>query len=284
MGSDPLNDRELRPSQFPPPYLLDGRYLAVDRLAQGDTSNVFSGTDTWSGEQVAIRVLRGDRMDRERAFRRMAERMFGLTSARLARAIHTGDDRKGRPYLVTEMLVGRGLETLGKVRWEVACELGRHAALALAEIHVNGLHHGAVRASRFFVAASAEGGSRVKLLDLGTGERGTTAQKDVHDLTLIVHRLLTGMPPLPAKARASGLGSTIAGAPPEVSESMSAWLAAADHGTELLASAMATKLKALVDPQSEEQPRATSPSLTTEIVLPKLSRTVLPAMDDDDDY
>lgn len=277
-----MNDREPRPSQMPPPYLLDGRYLAVDRLAQGDTSNVFSGTDTWSGEQVAIRVLRGDRMDRERAFRRMAERMFGLTSARLVRAIHTGDDRKGRPYLVTELLVGRGLETLGKVRWEVACELGRHAALALSEIHINGLHHGAVRASRFFVAASAEGGSRVKLLDLGTGERGTTAQKDVHDLVLIVHRLLTGMPPLPAKARANGLGTKIPGAPPGVAESMSEWLAAADQGSELLAGTMAAKLKILVDPQSEEQPRAAAPSLTTEIVLPKLSRTVLPAIDDDD--
>ena len=167
------------PPAAPPTYLLEGRYLAEKLLAHGETAELFSGTDTWSGEHVAIRRLRADRPDRASAFRRMSERLFGTASARLLRAISIGEDRDGLPFLVTELLVGRDVGRLGRVRWEVA----------IAEMHLLGLHHGALRASTFFVAASSAGGSRVKLLDLGTGERTATAAKDVRALVAILHRL-----------------------------------------------------------------------------------------------
>ncbi len=97
-------------------YLLEGRYLAETLIAQGDTANVFSGTDTWSGEHVAIRILRFDRTDRAAAFRRMSERLFGTASTRLLRAFSMGDAKDGLSFLVTELLLGRDLERLGRVR------------------------------------------------------------------------------------------------------------------------------------------------------------------------
>jgi hypothetical protein len=130
-------------SPTPPSYLLEGRYLAEKLVAHGDTADVFSGTDTWSGEIVAIRMLRADRRDRASAFRRMSERLFGTASAKLLRAMHIGEDRDGNPFLVTELLMGRDVERLGRVRWEVACEVTRQAAAAIAEMHISGLHHGA---------------------------------------------------------------------------------------------------------------------------------------------
>ena len=77
-----------RPQPPPPPsYLLEGRYLAETHVARGETADVYSGTDTWSGEHVAVRRLRADRIDRAAGFRRMSERLFGATSVRVGSAL-----------------------------------------------------------------------------------------------------------------------------------------------------------------------------------------------------
>lgn len=239
-------------------------------MTRGETADLFSGTDTWSGEHVAIRRLRPDRAP---GFRRMSKRLFGTASARLVRAIAVGEDREGQPYLVTELLVGRDVERLGQVRWEVACEITRQA---VAEMHLHGLHHGALRASTFFVAASSAGGSRVKLLDLGTGDRTATAAKDVGALTAILHRLLTSRPPLPAKARPRPFRLALNGAPPALEEALGRWLDAEGEGIE--AAAMAAELKAISDASHGEfwsgAPVARGPH-----VVPRSSMIML---DDDD--
>lgn len=253
----------------------------MEHLARGDTSNVFAGSDTWTGEHVAIRILRSDRADKLRTFRIMAERLFGLTSARVVRAMHTSDDRLDRPYLVTELLVGRGIHSLGRVRWEVACELTRHAALALRDMHLAGLSHGTITARSFFVASSAEGsGARVKLLDLGIGTRGATPRKDLVDLAGVLHALLTGEAP-----HRFGIIPRIPNAPPELPKALEGWLQAEDLDTPITAVDMAKGLRTIVDPTGEDlKPRDQSPSTTGEIVLPKLSRIVFgeePKMPDD---
>jgi|GEM_PF-2047544 len=258
------------PRPEPPSYLLEGRYLAEALLALGDVAEVFSGTDTWSGELVAIRRLRSDRREQEPAFRRACERLFGATSSRLVRAMHLGDDRDGRPFLVTELLVGRDVEKLGRVRWEVACEITRQAAAAVAEMHLNGLHHGGLRASSLFVAASNAGGSRVKLLDLGTGDRAATAERDVRSLAAILHRLLVGRPPLPARARTGKLRLGIAGAPAALDDALDRWLA--DDVPTVTAVEIADTLKRFVD-ASSELPRS-GPEAPGPRVLPKTSLIV----------
>ena len=143
------------PPPAPPSYLLEARYLAETHVARGETADVFAGTDTFSGEHVAVRRLRADRTERTAAFQRMSERLFGATSARLLRAIAMGEDRDGLPFLITDLLVGRDVQRLGQVRWEVACEVTRQCAAAVAEMHLLGLHHGDLRPSTFFVGASA---------------------------------------------------------------------------------------------------------------------------------
>ncbi len=227
------------PPPPPPSYLLEGRYLAETHLARGETADVFSGSDTFSGEHVAVRRLRADRPERAPAFLRMSERLFGTASARLLRAIAMGEDRDGLPILVTELLVGRDVQRLGQVRWEVACEVTRQCAAAVAEMHLLGLHHGDLRPSTFFVGASTAGGSRVKLLDLGTGERTATADKDVRALVAILHRLLVGRPPLPLKAR-TALKLNVTGVPPALEQSLDRWLATDGEG--VTADEMATDL------------------------------------------
>lgn len=253
---------------LPPSYLLDGRYLAVDLVAVGETSEVFSGTDTWSGQLVAIRLLRPDRAHLAKPFRRMSERLFGLSSSRVIRALHHGAARDGRPFLVTELLVGRGVERIKQVRWEVACEITRQGALALAEMHLNGLHHGDVRPSSLFVAASSEGGTRVKLLDLGKGDRGATAGKDRQALVSILYSLLTGSPP-PAKDRQLVADPN---APLELGPSIEQWLDPRDDGLPL--AEVAAVLRAMLDPDGEyggDRPSQPIPEL---LVLPKSSARV----------
>jgi len=222
-----------------PSFLFEGRYLAESLLTRGETSEVFSGSDSWSGEQVAIRRLRADRLDRRTAFERMAERMFGMASARLVRAIAMGEDRVGLPFLVTELLVGRGAASLANVRWEVAAEITRQAAAVIAEMHLSGLHHGSLSVSSFFVAASNAGGSRVKLLDLGTGARGATAGGDVRALGVMLHGLLE---------------SDLAAVPRPLADAVARWLAPDADGAT--AAELAAELKKHLDAAAEEPERA----------------------------
>ncbi len=268
----------------PPSYLLEGRYLAETHLARGETADVFSGSDTFSGEHIAVRRLRPDRPERKAAFQRMAERLFGTTSARLLRAIAMGEDREGLPLLITELLVGRDVQRLGQVRWEVACEVTRQCAAAVAEMHLHGLHHGDLRPSTFFVGASAAGGSRVKLLDLGTGDRTATAAKDVRALVGILYRLLLGQPPLPAKVRTT-LKLNVAGIPPTLEQSLGRWLDADGEGvtaemmtTELLEIRNASHGEFWSGARSETQP----PPGARVSVVPRSSMILLDGNDDDE--
>lgn len=210
----------------------------------------------------------------------MSERLFGTVSARLLRAVAVGDDREGQPYLVTDLLVGRDVQRLGQVRWEVACEITRQAAAAVAEMHLQGLHHGSLRASTFFVAASSAGGSRVKLLDLGIGDRTATAAKDVRALTAILHRLLTGRPPLPAKARPQPFRLGLNGLPPALEQALGRWLDA--EGEDTPAADMATELKAIGD-ASHGEFWSGAPVTRETHVLPRTSMIMLGDEDDDDD-
>ncbi len=250
----------------PPGHLLEGRYLCEQGIAKGESAEIFRGTDTWSGEQIAIRLLRDDRREKEDEFRRMAERLFGATSARLLRAIHIGDHKDGRPFLVTELLMGKNLQDLGQVRWEVACEITRQAAAAIAELHVLGLHHGTLRTSTLFVAAQSAGGSRIKLLDLGTGQRGATAEKDVMALVAILHRLLYGKPPSPP-GTPPGPRLVPTGAPPRLDELVRAWWGSQGEG--ISAAEIASELKFLVD-MSTEIPGTKGPR-----ILPKTSLIII---------
>lgn len=258
--SPPTSDR---PSP-PPSYLLDGRYLAMELIARGATTEVYAGSDTWSGEHVCVRLLRADRRDAATAFRRTAERMFGLTSARFVRPVAFGDANDGLPFLVTELLVGRGVEKLSRVRWEVAAEIIRHAALAISEMHLNNLVHGALRPSTLFVAASAEGGGpRVKLLDLGQGDRRATQTADCVALAEILVRLLTGI-----AVRPPGRPLELTGAPPELTAAIMRW-ASPDEVTA--APEIATTLRELVDPDGAMATERPSAPVGELLVLPKTS-------------
>lgn len=223
-----------------PTSMFEGRYLAESAIARGSTADVFAGTDTWSGEKVAIRRLRPDRPNREGMFRRKAERMFGTTSSRLVRVMHMGDDRTGLPYLVTELLVGRSADSLGKVRWEVACEVVRQAATALTELAVLERFHGSLEASTLFVETRPVGGSRVKLLDLGSGHRGVTPWMDAQALARILRYLVSE----------SEEQYDITGSPARLAPLVEEWMT-----TETATAAdIATELKSILD-GSQELPR-----------------------------
>ncbi len=265
----------------PPSYLLEGRYLAEKLIARGDTTDVFSGTDTWSGELVAIRKLRPDRPASANAFRRMSERLFGTASARLVRALHIGEDRDGAAFLVTELLVGRTVESLGRVRWEVAVEITRQAAAAIGEMHLNGLHHGALEPSTFFVAAHNAGGSRVKLLDLGTGGRTATAESDVRALIAILHRLLLGRPPVAGQPLGTTLRNQVAGVPLALEAALGAWLDG--NGEGVTAAGIVAELKAITEAATGQFFSGAPAGGSTSGVLPRPSMIMVEGSESDGD-
>ena len=66
----------------------------------------------------------------------------------------------------------------------------------------------------------------------------------------MLHRLLVGKPPLPAKVRPARLLGNISGAPPALEESLRRWLDSEGQGVS--ASDVAIELKAIIDSTSTE--------------------------------
>ncbi len=97
-------------SSSPPSYLLEGRYLAEKLVARGETADVFSGNDTWSGEHVAIRRLRSDeRVESLQVERRglLEQRARELSNAVFARASESSSESLTREKIGRRSSLGK---------------------------------------------------------------------------------------------------------------------------------------------------------------------------------
>jgi serine/threonine protein kinase len=199
-----------------------GRYRFEGSLGAGTLGEVFRGTDTVLGRQVAIRILSEGPSEAGKADRFLKE---AAAAAQLSHpnivSIHdTGIDERGS-FIVSALAEGRPLRSLiqEQMRFEVGriVEIGRQILEALDHAHGRGVLHRNLRPENIFMAEGdrvsvSDFGLMVRLSDLSTQELSTgramqytppevllkervDARSDLYAFGCVLYEMALGRPP-----------------------------------------------------------------------------------------
>lgn len=164
--------------------LLAGRYRLDRQIARGGMAEVWLGTDTYLGRQVAIKVLKpqlaNDPVVAER-FRREALACAGLNHANIV-AVYDSVEDKGRQAVVMQYIEGKSLRELLDRRKRIGALVTIHMGIAMASAldfaHHSGLVHRDVKPGN--ILATPQG--RFLLADFGIAKALSAVGEDLtHD-------------------------------------------------------------------------------------------------------
>jgi eukaryotic-like serine/threonine-protein kinase len=209
-----------------------GRYRLLERLGDGGTATVHAAVDTHTGQRVAVKVMRTDRVDHPgvgRAFQREAAVLGALDDPGVPTLIDRGITDDGRLWLAMEEVPGRTLtavlataqsfsasERRGFVD-DVLLPAFREVCEVVASAHQRGHVHRDLKPSNLILGADGHvrvldwGLSRPVGFELPTWRRGVTGtpgyispdqldpdsrlvdrRGDVFALGAILYEILTG--------------------------------------------------------------------------------------------
>jgi serine/threonine protein kinase len=189
-------------------------------------------------------------------FLREARAAVRIQSEHVARVIDVGTLDDGTPFMVMEYLEGHDLaaelEFRERLMIPAAIDYVLQACEALAEAHANGIVHRDLKPANLFLTRRADGSAFIKVLDFGiskalagegdalaaslTATQGligsphymspeqvrkpkhVDARTDIWSLGIILHELLTGLPPFMSDTPMSVLAAVVSDPPPSVRE------------------------------------------------------------------
>jgi serine/threonine-protein kinase len=164
--------------------IVGGRFAILDRLGAGSTGTVYRARQTAMGRDVAIKIVRADRLVDSQAKERFEQEAHATS---LLRSPHTvtvydfgeihveGDDVDGVDgslYLAMELLEGESLgdrlKRTGALPINEALRVVRHTLLSLIEAHDKRIIHRDLKPDNLVMVGEASGGFEVcKVLDFG---------------------------------------------------------------------------------------------------------------------
>ena len=164
--------------------VVAGRFAVLELLGSGSMATVYRAKQEGIGRDVALKVLRADRLVDVHAksrFQREAQTMSLLTSPHTATLfdfgeIRTNDDPhhvvNGSLYLAMELLegesLGNRLKRIGRLPVQDAIRFTRHALHSLAEAHEKGIVHRDLKPDNLVIVPGPGGvGEVCKVLDFG---------------------------------------------------------------------------------------------------------------------
>ena len=148
-----------------------GRYEAIEALGRGGMGVVYRGVDTVIGRTVAVKTVLLDEAGRGRAGE-LHERLIrevkaaGLLQHPNIITVHDVGIENGTPYIVMELIQGRGLDKVLEESTppvEESLRILRVTARALDFAHRRGVVHRDIKPSNILIATDG----MVKLVDFG---------------------------------------------------------------------------------------------------------------------
>jgi serine/threonine protein kinase len=141
-----------------------GRYHVIEQLGEGGMAIVYKAYDTRLEADVAVKVIRTERLAPDilqramKRFEREAKSLAQLTHPNLVKVLDYGEF-EGRPYLVMPYLPGGTLKQMMKgqsMPWQEAARLLIPVARALDYAHKRNLIHRDVKPSNILITESGE--------------------------------------------------------------------------------------------------------------------------------
>ena len=145
-----------------------GRYQIVDEIGKGSMGVVYRAHDPQINRQIALKILREDRISNEelvQRFLREAQAMGGLPHANIATVYDTGRDHN-TIFIAMELLMGQSLRDVmrdKKLNPQEIVKIGLQVAEALDFAHQRGIVHRDIKPSNIII----DPGGRVKITDFG---------------------------------------------------------------------------------------------------------------------
>ena len=182
-----------------PGILIAERFEVAGLARSGGMGDVYRAQDRLTGEQVAVKVLQGNRALDGARFRREAEALSNLRHPGIVRYVAHGATPSGERYLVMEWLEGEELADRldrGPLSIAQAVALTRGVAASLAAAHERGVVHRDIKPGNLYLPGGEV--ERCKILDFGIAHFG-------HDLrTHTATGMMMGTPGYMAPEQARG--------------------------------------------------------------------------------
>jgi len=153
---------------------VGGRYEVRRLLGEGGFSSVFEAVHTFTGRDVALKILHPHLTTTEQITERFlmeARAMARINHDSIVQVLDAGKDPDGSVFIALELLDGESLEStllrVGRLTWGEAVSICVDVLGALAEAHRHKIVHRDIKPGNIFIVRKADGSSQAKLLDFG---------------------------------------------------------------------------------------------------------------------
>ncbi len=161
-------------SPFHVGQIVVGKYRIERQIGRGGMGIVLAATHLQLEHLVAIKVMRRDLLEDDKALNRLlfeARSAARIRSEHVARVLDVGTLESGSPFIVMEYLEGEDLADLldrqGALAVEQAISFMLQSCEALAEVHVAEMIHRDLKPGNLFIARLPDGSPTVKIVDFG---------------------------------------------------------------------------------------------------------------------